>query len=278
MPDTVAERPVGTRGRVRAELAVGSALLAVWVVASLAAPWIAPYDPAALDFMAPLAAPSPAHWLGTDQLGRDVLSRVLHGGRDVLLVAPAASLVGTVSGAALGLAAVWGGRWVDEAIMRVLDAVMAAPLVVLAMLVLSLLGPGRGNVVLVVGFVFAPLVARTVRAAALPLVQAGYVEAARLRGEGAAVILAAEILPNIARVVLVEGTLRVGYAVFTAATLGFLGLGAQPPSPDWGLMVAENRAFLTTAPWTVLVPALAVALVVVGFSLVADGLSAGEER
>jgi peptide/nickel transport system permease protein len=259
-------------GRRNATLAAGLLLVALWIVGAAAAPWIAPYPPDHVDLLAVLEPPSSAHWFGTDQLGRDVFSRVLHGGRTVLAIAPAATLLGLVLGAAIGLSSAVAGRRLDEIAMRVLDAVMAFPIVVLAMLALTFLGPGTGNVVMVVAFVFAPLIARTVRASALAEARKEYVMAARLRGESAAYIMAAEILPNVRGPLIVEGTVRLGYAVFTAATLGFLGLGVQPPTPDWGLMVATDQALMTTAPWTVLFPALAIALVVVGIGLTADGL------
>ena len=186
--------------------------------------------------------------------------------------APAATLLGLVLGAAIGLITGWFGSWVDEVVMRVLDAVMAFPIVILAMLALTFLGAGTGNVILVIGLVFAPLIARTVRAAALVEARKEYVQAAQLRGEGALYIMAVELLPNVRGPLIVEGTVRLGYAVFTSATLGFLGLGVQPPTPDWGLMVSENQALLTTAPWTVLFPALGIAWVVVAIGLAADGL------
>ncbi|APZ44014.1 ABC transporter permease [Acidihalobacter ferrooxydans] len=258
--------------RANLTLAIGAAMLLVWIVTALGAPWLAPYSPTALDFSALDQAPSWAHWFGTDNYGRDVLSRVMYGGREVLLVAPAATLLGLALGAAIGLTTAYYGRWVDEAIMRTLDAVMALPIVVLALLALTVLGPSTLNVILVIGLVFSPLIARTVRAQALVETQQEYVAAARLRGESAAYIIAVEILPNVRGPLIVEGTIRVGYAVFTAATLGFLGLGVQPPTPDWGLMVSEGQAQLTVAPWVVLFPALAIVFVVVGVSLVADGL------
>ncbi|EWY41760.1 peptide ABC transporter permease [Skermanella stibiiresistens SB22] len=253
-------------------LAVGLLMILVWVVTALGADWIAPYPPADIDFLAISQPPSPAHWFGTDQLGRDILSRVIHGGTYVLTIAPAATLLGLGLGAAIGLATAWFGSWFDEAVMRVLDAVMAFPIVILAMLALTFLGAGTGNVVLVIGLVFAPLIARTVRAAALVEARKEYVMAAQLRGEGSLHIMAMELLPNVRGPLIVEGTVRLGYAVFTSATLGFLGLGVQPPTPDWGLMVSENQALLTTAPWTVLFPALAIAWVVVAIGLAADGL------
>jgi len=253
-------------------LAVGALMLLTWVVTALGAQWIAPYTAVQLNLQAVLAAPSAAHWFGTDQYGRDVLSRVLYGGFYALSIAPAATLLGLVLGGAIGLVTAYFGCWVDEVVMRLLDAVMAFPIVVLALLALTALGPSLVNVIMVIGFVFAPLIARTVRAAALAEVRKEYVQAARLRGEHLPYILLREILPNVKGPLVVEGTIRLGYAVFTSATLGFLGLGVQPPTPDWGLMVSDNRNMLTTAPWTVLFPALAIAFVVVAISLLADGL------
>jgi peptide/nickel transport system permease protein len=261
-----------TRARGTMPLAIGVAMVLVWIAAGLGAPWLAPYPPAEIDFLAISQPPSPAHWFGTDQLGRDMLSRVMHGGAYVLTIAPAATLLGLVLGTAIGLTTAWFGSWVDEVVMRVLDAVMAFPIVILAMLALTFLGAGTGNVILVIGLVFAPLIARTVRAAALVEARKEYVQAAQLRGEGTLYIMAVELLPNVRGPLIVEGTVRLGYAVFTSATLGFLGLGVQPPTPDWGLMVSENQALLTTAPWTVLFPATGIAWVVVAIGLAADGL------
>jgi len=251
-------------------------MVVAWVATAALAPWIAPAAPTDMALTAINQGPSTAHWFGTDQYGRDILSRVLYGGRYVLAIAPAATVIGLFLGTVIGLTAAYFGRWVDEVIMRVLDAVMAFPIVVLALLALTTLGASTGNVILVIGLVFAPLIARTARAAALVEVRREYVQAARLRGESAAWILTMEVFPNVRGPLVVEGTIRLGYAVFTSATLGFLGLGVQPPAPDWGLMVSENRALLTSAPWTVLFPALAIAFVVVAFSLVADGLAARE--
>ena len=261
-----------TPARGTIPLAIGVAMVLVWIAAGLGAPWLAPYPPAEIDFLAISQPPSAAHWFGTDQLGRDMLSRVMHGGAYVLTIAPAATLLGLVLGTAIGLTTAWFGSWVDEVVMRVLDAVMAFPIVILAMLALTFLGAGTGNVILVIGLVFAPLIARTVRAAALVEARKEYVQAAQLRGEGALYIMAVELLPNVRGPLIVEGTVRLGYAVFTSATLGFLGLGVQPPTPDWGLMVSENQALLTTAPWTVLFPATGIAWVVVAIGLAADGL------
>ena len=253
-------------------LTVGLAMVALWVITAALAPWVAPHGPAAMGVGPTTAAPSIAHWFGTDEYGRDILSRVIHGGRYVLAIAPAATLLGLGIGTLIVLIAAYNGRWLDEGIMRLLDAIMAFPIVVLALLALTVLGSSTLNVILVIGLVFAPLIARTARAAALTEVRKEYVEAARLRGEGYLRILIGEIAPNIRGPLMVEGTIRLGYAVFTSATLGFLGLGVQPPAPDWGLMVASSRSLMTTAPWAVLAPAMAIGFVVIGFSLIADGL------
>lgn len=264
--------------RTRPSLAVGTAMAALWLVAAIGAPWLSPASPTDSDFLAISAAPSAAHWLGTDQIGRDVLARILHGARSVLAVAPGATLLGVALGTTFGLVAGYRGGWVDEAIMRLLDAVMALPIVVLATVALTLLGASTVNIVVVIGLVFAPLVARTMRTAVAVEAHKEYVQAAVLRGEGTLYILLIEILPNITGPLLVEATTRLGYAVFTAATLGFLGFGVPPPTPDWGMMVAENQAIMTIAPWAVVFPALAIAFVVVAFGLIVDGLSDPDRR
>ncbi len=260
-----------------ATLLLGLTMIGVWLVTAALAPWLAPADPAAIALDAMEQRPSMEHLLGTDNYGRDMLSRVLHGGRHVLAIAPAATLLGLLLGSVVGIAAAYAGGWMDELIMRLLDAIMAFPVVVLALLALTALGPSTLNVILVIGLVFAPLIARTARAAALVEARREYVQAARLRGESVGYILLREILPNIRGPLAVEGTIRLGYAVFTSATLGFLGLGIQPPAPDWGVMVSENRSLLIHAPWTVLAPAAAIAFVVIAFSLVADGLRERDE-
>jgi peptide/nickel transport system permease protein len=262
----------------RPTLAIGLAMIVVWVVVSLGAPWLLPVSPTDSDFAAMMTPPGPGHPFGTDQLGRDVLSRVVYGGLSVLEVAPAATALGVALGTVMGLAAGYAGGWADEAIMRVLDAVMALPIVVLATVTLTLLGPSTVNVIVVIGAVYAPLVARTIRAAVAVEARKEYVQAAVLRGEGPLWTMFVEILPNVRGPLLVEATTRLGYAVFTAATLGFLGFGVPPPTPDWGLMVSENQVILTTAPWAVLFPALAIAFVVVAFGLVADGLGDPDRR
>lgn len=251
---------------------VGTIILLFWILDAIFWPLIAPHDPYAVDSINTLKGPSPDHWFGTDDLGRDVFSRVLAGATSVLTIAPAATLLGLVGGVAVGLVAGYYRGLVDDVIMRLVDALLAFPLIIIAILVLAVLGHSVLNVVLVIGIVFTPLIARTVRAAVLVEREREYVASAKLLGEPAIVIMVREILPNVVGTIAVEGTVRLGYAIFTAATLSFLTLGVQQPSPDWGLMISLGRNFLQVASWIVLFPALALATLVVGLNFVADGL------
>ena len=250
----------------------GAAILVFWVFMALFWGVVAPYDPQAVDPTASLAPPSAEHWFGTDNLGRDVLSRVLAGASSVLTVAPLGTALGMVGGIAVGLITGYYRGRVDDVVMRVVDALLAFPLIIIAVLVLSVLGSSKVNVVLVIGVVFTPIVARTVRSAVLSEREREYVAAARLRGESGGYIMASEILPNILSPIAVEATIRLGYAIFTSATLSFLSLGIQEPSPDWGLTISLGRVYLQAAPWVVVFPALALATLVVAVNLVADGL------
>lgn len=257
---------------------VGLLLLLVWVVCAIAWPLLAPYDPNQFHTSARLQPPSAQYWFGTDQFGRDVFSRVLAGSRDILIVAPLATLVGIGCGTCLGLVAGFYRGLLSEAVLRVMDAVMAFPIVTLSLLVVAMLGPSVINVILVIGLVFTPRVARVVYASTLSVRDLNYIAAARLRGESSAYILFGEILPTITAPIIVEATVRVGYAVFASATLSFLGLGIPPPAADWGLQIADSRTFLQSAPWTVLFPAIAIASLVVGVNLVSDGLQGTRAR
>jgi peptide/nickel transport system permease protein len=251
---------------------VGAAVLLFWILDALLWRAVVPHDPSAVDPIATLKGPSGAHLFGTDDLGRDVFSRVLAGAASVLTVAPAATALGIFGGVAVGLVTGYYRGLVDNVVMRLIDAALAFPLIIIAVLVLAVLGRSVVNVIFVIGIVFTPLVSRTVRSAVLIEREREYVAAAKLRGESGFYVMAAEILPNITGPIAVEATIRLGYAIFTSATLSFLGLGLKPPSPDWGLAVASGRAFLQIAPWIVLFPALALATLVVAVNLVADGL------
>jgi len=257
---------------------VGVLLLLAWAVCAIAWPLLAPYDPNQFHTAARLQPPSAQFWFGTDQFGRDVFSRVLAGSRDILIVAPLATLVGIGCGTCLGLVAGFYRGVSSEAVLRIMDAVMAFPIVTLSLLVVAMLGPSVVNVILVIGLVFTPRVARVVYASTLSVRDLNYIAAARLRGESSTYILFGEILPTITAPIIVEATVRVGYAVFASATLSFLGLGIPPPAADWGLQIADARTFLQSAPWTVLFPALAIASLVVGVNLVSDGLQGTRTR
>jgi peptide/nickel transport system permease protein len=260
-------------------LLAGGIILAFWIFCALFGEAIAPKDPYASDPLNRLNPPSGEFWFGTDRLGRDVLSRVLAGARDILTVAPLATLLGTALGTALGLMTGYFRGLVDDVIMRFMDALLAVPLVILSLLALVALGPSNATVIVVIGVVFTPLVARTVRAAVLSEGQLEYVQAARLRDEHAPYIMFAEILPNVLPPVIVEFTVRLGYAVFTIAALSFLGFGIQPPAPDWGLQIFENYGFISSNIWwPVLYPALAIASLVVAVNLIADGIAQAYER
>jgi peptide/nickel transport system permease protein len=250
---------------------VGFCFVLFWVVSALTWRWVV-RDPQAVDTAATLSSPSGDHWFGTDNLGRDVLARVIAGAAPVLTIAPLATLLGLAGGTTIGLITGYYRGWIDDIFSRIVDALLAFPLIILAVLVLASLGREPRNVILVIGIIFTPLIARTVRSAVLVEREREYVAAARLRGERGPRIMVAEILPNITAPILVEATIRLGYAIFAAATLAFLGLGIQDPSPDWGLAIANGRAYLQIAWWMVLFPAAALATLVVGVNLVADGL------
>lgn len=254
-------------------LIVGVVIIAFWIFCAIFGFRIAPHDP--LDQSFPrLAGLSRTYPFGTDQLGRDVFSRVLAGARDILIVAPLATLLGIAGGTIVGLITGYFRGRVDDVVSRIVDAVLALPLIVIAVTVLVALGHSALTVIVVIGLVFTPIVSRTVRAAVLAERQLDYVSAARLSGERAPYIMFIEILPNVMGPIIVEATVRLGYAIFAVAGLTFLGFGLSPPSPDWALQISENYQLLNAGTywWTVLFPALAIVSLVVAINLVADGL------
>lgn len=252
--------------------AVGVALILVLTVLVVFGPSLAPVDPEAMHFGDRFARPSAAFPLGTDWFGRDLLSRVMVGAQSTVLLALLATVIATVIGALVGIVSGYLGGWVDEVIMRLVDAVMAIPGLLFALLIISALGSSAINAVIAIGIAFAPGMARISRSVTLQVRALDYVAAARSRGEGAGWIVLAEILPNVAAPIIVEATIRVAFAIMTLATLSFLGLGAQPPSPEWGLMIAEGREHMFRSPWPIIVPGAAIALVAIGFNLLGDGL------
>ena len=274
---TAAAIPFWRHDRFRAAarspgLIVGVVIVGFWVVCALFGARLAPMDPYADNLRATLAPPSAAHWFGTDQLGRDILSRVIVGARDILSVGLLATLLGTVCGTALGLALGYLGGVFDSVASRVIEALQALPLVIVALMALAAVGTSNLTVILVIGFVFTPLIARTVRSAVRGESALDYVAAAHLRGDRAWTVMVVEILPNVMPLVLVEATVRLGFAIFFVASLSFLGFGIQPPSPDWGLAIAENYSLIGSYWWTVIFDALATASLVIGFNLAAEGI------
>jgi peptide/nickel transport system permease protein len=258
---------------------IGSVVILFWLVCAILGARITPYHPL-FDQTADISqAPSTEHFFGTDRLGRDVFSRVLSGSRDILLIAPAATLLATIFGTTLGLITGYLRGIADDTISRVIDAVLAIPLIVLAVTVVAALGTrSTWAVTVVIAIVFTPIIARTVRAAVLGEAQLDYVEAARLRGERSPYVMFSEVLPNVMPPIVVEGTIRLGYAIFAVATLSFIGFGLQPPSADWAVQIADNYPYIAEEWWTVLFPALAIASLVVAVNLVSDSIQQVLER
>ena len=252
---------------------VGIIILLFWVVMAIFGPLIVPYNADDTDLLNTLTGPSGDHWFGTDQFGRDIFSRVIVGSRDILVVAPLATLLGTVVGTILGLITGYARGLTDDIVSRVVDAFLALPLLIIAMLVITALGISNTTVIIVIGLSFGLVVGRTVRAAVLGERDLDYIAAANLRGESPLYIMFVEILPNVMPPILVETTVRLGYAIFTVASLSFLGLGIQPPSPDWGLSISQNYGLIGGGFWwTVLFYALAIGSLVVGVNLTAEGV------
>jgi peptide/nickel transport system permease protein len=254
---------------------IGAGILLWWIVCALFGTAIAPYNPVAGSLLAFNHPPSGSHWFGTDSLGRDVFSRVIVGARDILIVAPLATLLGTALGTTIGLVQGYYRGRVDSFSGRLVEAVLALPIVIVAFLFVVALGPSSPTLIIVIGLVFGVLISRTVRTAVLQERDLDYIAAARLRNESDLHIMFVEILPNVTGPILVEFTVRLGYAIFTIATLSFLGFGIQPPTPDWGADIANSYQYLGAGYWwEVLFPALAIASLVVAINLIADSIEA----
>ncbi len=258
---------------------IGTVVIGFWVFCALFPDLVAPYDPIFDNQLPTSESPSWAYPFGTDTNGRDVFSRVLAGSRSVLLIAPAATLIGTVLGTILGLMTGYFRGVFDDVMSRIIDAVLSLPLIVTAILIVTAVGStSRWVVALTIGLIFTPVVSRTVRASVLAETELDYVQAARLRGERSPYIMFSEILPNVLAPVVVEFTVRLGYAIFAVATLTFIGFGVQPPSPDWAAQINQYYTFIDPYWWMTLFPALAIATLVVSVNLVADGLREVYER
>lgn len=259
--------------------ATGASLVLFWVLVALFAPLLVPFDPNATmtPFQKPLAlVPEPGsgrYWFGTDQLGRDVLSRVIWGSRTILIYAPLATALAYIAGIAMGLYAGYRRGWIDNVLSFLSNVILSFPVMILYVLIIATFGPSGINILLAVVFVSAPGIMRIVRGLVLELRERDYVAAARLRGESTLYTMVVEILPNAAGPLIVDGCLRLGYVAITIGLLGFLGLGLPPPDPDWGGMVAESRTVAIAFPHMVIFPCIAISSFVLGFNLLADGLS-----
>jgi peptide/nickel transport system permease protein len=256
---------------------IGLIILLLHLVLAVTGPLWAPYGFSQMGTGIPLSGMTWKHPFGVDQLGRDVFSRVVHGAHIVILLSLSGTALGLVVGAILGLLSGYVGGWFDNALQRVLEALISIPFLVLALIAIASAGPQlSGNpvlVVLVVALVYAPRIARMARAAAIDIATRDYVTMARLRGESAWSVMRRELVPNATSVLLVEFALRAGYAPVLIGSLGFLGFGLRPPTPEWGLMISENRALIIITPITVLGPGLALASLVVGLNLFTEGLA-----
>ena len=251
---------------------VGLAIIAIYIFAAVFAPWLATHDPTAQDLMASLQGPSAAHWLGTDSYGQDLYSRLLYGAQLALIIGFASVALGLAVGVAIGLAAgLMGGRteWV---LMRIVDGLLAFPELILAMAFMAVLGLGTENVVYALALSFVGPFARMTRCDVLQVKSQPYIEAARMMGVPTAAIIWRHVLPNVVSPILVQAGMRISIAILLESGLSFLGIGVVPPTPDWGLMIAEGRGFITMAPWISGVPGVALAILLVALNLLGDGL------
>ncbi len=251
---------------------VGLAIIAVYVLAAVFAPWLATHDPTAQDLMAALQGPSAAHWLGTDSYGQDLYSRLLYGAQLALIIGFASVALGLVVGVAIGLAAgLMGGR-IEWVLMRIVDGLLAFPELILAMAFMAVLGLGTENVVYALALSFVGPFARMTRGDVLQVKNQPYIEAARLMGVPTVAVIWRHVLPNVVSPILVQAGMRISIAILLESGLSFLGIGVVPPTPDWGLMIAEGRGFITMAPWISGVPGVALAILLVALNLLGDGL------
>ncbi len=263
---------IAATGRRDAGLIAGAGGLAVVVLLVLLVPFLLPFDAETMSIDAILAPPSATHWAGTDQLGRDIFVRTVLGGRSTLSLALAATILGVSLGALIGMVTGYRRGLLDEVVMRLMDALMALPSIILAMLVLVAVGSGPAAILLAIVFIFAPRSARITRSVVLNVVSQDFVAAASVVGESQASVLFREILPNIWPNILVEACLRFSYAILIISALGYLGIGVQPPTPDWGLMIADGTSFITVAPWMIIAPAAGIVLSVISVNLLGDSL------
>ncbi|WP_348624593.1 nickel transporter permease [Paenibacillus peoriae] len=251
---------------------VGLSIIIFFVIIALIAPWIAPFDYKEQNLVSRLQPPSAEHWFGTDDLGRDLLTRTLYGARISLWVGFLSVIGSMIVGTALGLIAGFYGKWADMAISRLFDILLAFPGILLAIAIVAILGPSLENALYAIAIVNVPTYGRLVRSKVLSVKTEEYITSARALGANNTRIILRYILPNSLTPIIVQGTLGIGTAIIEAAALGFLGLGAQPPEPEWGKMLSDSRQYIQNAPWTVIFPGVSIMLTVLGFNLMGDGL------
>jgi peptide/nickel transport system permease protein len=267
-PGTKALRRLARRGGAM----LGFAVVVFFVLLALLAPWIAPYDPVATNWSAIRAAPSAAHWFGGDELGRDVLSRIVWGTRASILAGVVSVSISLALGVPIGMLAGYVGRWIDSLISRITDAMLACPFLILAIALAAFLGPSLTNAMIAIGISATPVFIRLTRAQVLNAKAEDYVEAARALGNPHLRIVLRHIFPNIVAPLIVQATLAIAAAVIAEASLSFLGLGQQPPAPSWGSMLNTARNYVDQAPWMAVWPGLSIFLLVLSFNLLGDGL------
>ncbi|MDY5021695.1 MAG: ABC transporter permease [Blautia sp.] len=250
----------------------GSVILLLFILMAVFAPLIAPYDPFFMDYSAPLSPPSAAHLFGTDNMGRDILSRIIYGARISLQVSLVSVSIATAAGVLLGVLAGYFGKWADSLISRILEVMFAFPEVLLALLIMSILGSSLNNIMIAIGIVYTPIFARITRGAVLTVKDSLYVEAAKSMGVKNRTIILRHILPNIVSPIMVQVTLSLAFAILSEASLSFLGIGVEPDIPSWGIMLNNGKAWIELAWWVGVFPGIAIALAVLGFNILGDGL------
>ncbi|NNV06651.1 nickel transporter permease [Geobacillus sp. C56-T2] len=251
---------------------VGAGIVFFFILVAILAPWLAPYDYKDQQLAERLQPPSSEHWFGTDDFGRDIFSRIVYGARISLWVGFFSVLGSVIVGSLLGIIAGYYGRWIDGIISRLFDILLAFPSILLAIGIVAVLGPSLQNALIAIAVINVPNFGRLIRSRVLSIKQEEYITAAKAIGMSDWRILIHHILPNSLAPIIVQGTLAIATAIIEAAALGFLGLGAQPPTPEWGKMLSDAKEFLTQAPWTMIFPGLAIMLTVLGFNLMGDGL------